>query len=114
MGPPAHALRGPFAGTRERSVVRNPNGNPESLRPVPMGNMLGAKHGVYSERLREPRAQEIFEAIMDAPHIVPLDAIAARNIGRLEALIEACHGEIERAGVTRGGKVRAEWPRPRS
>jgi hypothetical protein len=38
-------------------------------------------HGVYSELLREPRAQEIFEAIMYARHIVPLDAIAARNIG---------------------------------
>jgi hypothetical protein len=56
-------------------VVRNPRGHPESLRPLPKGNTISAKHGVYSDRLREPRAQQIFEAIMEAPHTVPLDSI---------------------------------------
>ena len=95
------------SGGHDGRELSNPNGYTQNLVPAHPGNQNRLVHGVYSERLREPRAQEIFEAIIDAPHVVPLDAIAARNIGRLEALIEACHGEIERAGVTRGGKVRA-------
>jgi hypothetical protein len=88
-------------------LVSNPNGYTPNLVPAHPGNQNRLVHGVYSERLREPRAQEIFEAIMAASHTVSLDAIAARNIARLEALIEGCHGEIERGGVSRGSKVRA-------
>lgn len=75
------------------SVVRNPEGHPQTLVPPPSGNLRAAKHGVYSEPLREPRAQEIFEAIMEAPHVSPLDAIGAAQIARRDAM-EASFGSV--------------------
>lgn len=44
---------------------------------------------------------------MEAPHVVPLDAIGAAQIARLEALIEAIDGEIASSGLTSGRKVKA-------
>jgi len=49
--------------------------------------------------MREPRAQEIADAIMAEPHTSPIDRIGASEIGRLEALIEALDAEIARHGV---------------
>ncbi len=86
--------------------MTNP-GHPQTLRASHPGNTSNAKHGVYSARLREPRAQEIRDAIMDEPHTAPIDAIGAAEIGRIEALIEAIDAEIARAGITtRNGGVR--------
>jgi hypothetical protein len=82
-------------------------GHPATLVPAPAANTLAAKHGVWSERLREPRAQELYEAIMDAPHLTPLDAIAARQVARLEALIEACEDALASGVTGRGGSVKA-------
>ena len=67
----------------------NPNGHPETLRRAPEGNTLAPKHGVYSDRALEPRAREIAERVIEAPHTVELDEIGAAEIGRLEALVEA-------------------------
>jgi hypothetical protein len=68
----------------------NRNGHIDSLTPFAKENTAAAKHRVWSERLRETRADEIVGAIMDAPHTIALDVIGARQIARLEALIEAC------------------------
>jgi hypothetical protein len=38
----------------------NRNGNPSSLVPQP-GNTHAVRHGIYSERMREPRAEQYFE-----------------------------------------------------
>jgi len=56
-------------------VIRNPNGHPETLAPAEPGNLLAAKHGVFSadRRALEPRAREIAERILEAPHTVELD-----------------------------------------
>src|SRR4051794_29966552 len=67
----------------------NANGNAKTLTPAEPGNTLAARHAVYSPRLREPRAREIAEAIMEGAHTVPLDLLAALEVGRLVALIES-------------------------
>jgi hypothetical protein len=73
------------------------------------GNVHAAKHGVYSPRLREPRAREIADEILEAPHVSGLDEIGAVEIGRLEALIETLDEAIASAGPVnaRRGTVRA-------
>ncbi|MBA3364689.1 MAG: hypothetical protein H0U03_02730 [Actinobacteria bacterium] len=83
----------------------NRNGTPASLVPAPAGNVRAARHGIYSERLREPRAQEHFDAILDLPWIGEADIIGARQVARLEALIEALSDEVFRVGV---GSKKAE------
>jgi hypothetical protein len=63
--------------------------NPSTLTPFRRGNTAAAKHGIWSERLREPRARELYEALMDAPHIVDgLDSIIVMELARVQALIE--------------------------
>jgi hypothetical protein len=84
-------------------------GHPATLSPAPAGNLRGLRHGAYSAngRALEPRAREIAEAILDAPHTVDLDEIGAVEIGRLEALIESIDAEIAKRGVVNGrGQVR--------
>ena len=90
-------------------MIRNPNGHPETLAPAEPGNLLAAKHGVFSadRRALESRAREIAERILEAPHTVELDEIGAVEIGRLEALIEAIDRDVaERGLTTRGGNSR--------
>jgi hypothetical protein len=87
----------------------NPRGTPGNLIASHPQNMNPLKHGVRSKHRRalEPRAQEIAEAILEAPHTVDLDEIGAVEIGRLEALIETIDQEIVKRGiVNRGGQVR--------
>ncbi len=56
----------------------------------------------------EPRAEEIAEAILSEPHVVPLDRLGAVEIGRLEALIEALDRELARVGLAGRGQ-RVVW-----
>ena len=59
------------------------------------------------QRSTKPRTQELFDELMQAPHLTALDAVAVRNIARLEAFIEACDAELHRNGITSGRKVKA-------
>jgi len=85
----------------------NVHGYPATLEPRHPGNANAAAHGVYSARLREPRAQEIADAIMAEPHTAAIDWIGAGEIGRLEALIEALDAAIAAKGIVRSDKVRS-------
>jgi hypothetical protein len=70
-------------------AVPNPNGTPETLVPAPLGNARAARHAVYSDRLREPRALEIADVVLSAPWADEcLDAISALELGRILALVE--------------------------
>jgi len=70
-------------------AVPNPNGTPETLVPAGPGNVRAAKHAVYSDRLREPRAQEVADVVLSAPWADEgLDAISALELGPILALIE--------------------------
>jgi hypothetical protein len=68
-----------------------------NLVPAHPGNANAAKHAAWSRngRLLEPRAQEIADALMAAPHVVELDRIAAEEIGRLQNRCgRVAHGSV--------------------
>jgi hypothetical protein len=88
--------------------MANPDGHPASLEPYRAGNTHSLRHGVYSQRVQEPRAREVAEAILAADHTVPLDEYGALEIGRLVALIDALDAALTRGGVIgRHDKVRS-------
>ena len=80
-----------------------------NLVPSHPANINARKHGAYSSWLREPRAREIADAILEALHVSALDEIGALEISRLEALIETLDEAIGPAGPVnaRRGTVRA-------
>jgi hypothetical protein len=84
----------------------NNNGTPTNLVPATTGNTNAVRHGVYSPRSLEPRAQEVTEAIMSAQHTIGIDEVGAQEIGRLVAMIEAIDGDIVEDGLTRKGDAR--------
>jgi hypothetical protein len=61
----------------------------------------GATHGLYSRgrRLLQPRAQEIAEALLQLPHVEPLDQLAAEEIGSLIAALERIDVQLNRRGA---------------
>ena len=79
----------------------NPNGNTNTLYPVHPGNTNAVKSGAFSRsgRILAPRAAEIADALMEAPHVVELDRIAAEEIGQLVALVEAIDLDIAERGL---------------
>lgn len=88
--------------------MSNVNGNPASLVAAHPGNVSAVRHGVYSERVREPRAREIAEQVMQAPWVSPVDELGAAELGRLVALIESLDAAIEAGGVIgKGDRVRS-------
>ena len=74
----------------------NPHGNPEYL-PHPVGNTHAVRHGAYAagNRVLAPRAAEIAEALLQLPHVQPLDRLAAEEIGALVARIEALDAALD-------------------
>lgn len=73
-------LRGAaFRSLRHHRGVSN-NGNLVASHP---GNVNAVRHGLHSSRVLAPRAQAIAEALMELPHVVALDRIAADQIGAL-------------------------------
>lgn len=86
----------------------NPRGTPENLVPAQPGNANASRAGVYSARLLAPRARKVADALMDSPQAVPLDQIAAEEIGSLVALLEAIDADLADRGLTdRDGKARS-------
>jgi len=77
------------------------HGHPATLQASHPGNTHRGRHGIRSERMLEPRAQEVADGIMAAPHTDDVDWIGAREIGRLEARIEALDAEIDREEIAR-------------
>jgi hypothetical protein len=86
----------------------NREGHPETLVAAHPGNANALRYGVFSERLRDPRAREIADAIMEQPHTTAVDELGAIEIGKLVALLEAVDSDIAERGVTkRNGDLRA-------
>jgi hypothetical protein len=78
----------------------NRNGHPDTLQASHPENLNALKSGVYSPRALQPRAREVADALLNAPHAVPLDQIAAEEIGSLVATLEAIDTDLERHGLT--------------
>src|SRR5437868_9365261 len=66
-------------------------------------NLNAVRHGVYSSRVLAPRAREIAAGLMGLPHVRPLDALAADEIGSIVARLEAIDLELDERGVGRSG-----------
>jgi hypothetical protein len=87
----------------------NAHGTPANLVASHPANTNAVTSGVFSRtgRVLDPRAKEIAEAILSAPHVEGVDEIGAAEIGRLVALIEACDRDLaERGLANRKGDVR--------
>jgi hypothetical protein len=85
----------------------NQEGHKATLVPGHPGNANAIRHGVYSSQT-SPRVKEIEDALMLAPHVVPLDRVAAREIASLLVMAEAIDADIERRGLLnkKTGEVR--------
>jgi hypothetical protein len=83
-----------------RGVQVNPDGEPGNLVPSHPGNISAVKSGIYSRtgRVLAERAEELARALMEAPHTVALDSIAAEEIGSITAQLEAIDADLEERG----------------
>jgi hypothetical protein len=79
----------------------NKRGHHESLQPQQFGNQNAVRHGVFSRRALQPRAEEIAADLLAAGHTAPLDRLAAEEIGSLIALVEAIDADLAQNGLTR-------------
>jgi hypothetical protein len=85
----------------------NKHGHPPTLQASQPGNQHALRTGVYSPRALTPRAADIADAVLAASHTVPLDRLAAEELGRLLALIEAIDDDLAQRGLTnRSGNAR--------
>jgi hypothetical protein len=87
----------------------NSRGHPPTLVAAHPGNTNAVKSGVFSStgRILAPRAKEISNAIMAAPHVSALDRIAAEEVGSLIALVEAIDRDLANNGLTKKGEARS-------
>ena len=77
--------------------MANPEGYPATLEHA-RGNTRAVKPGVYSTRMLAPRAQEVAAQLMELPHVVTIDEMAATEIGILVARIEAIDRDLDERG----------------
>jgi hypothetical protein len=85
----------------------NKRGNPKSLVPGHPGNFNAVKHGVHSRRLIQERGAEIERELTDAFAFSPPERLAAHEIGRCIALLEAIDRDLDDRGlVNKAGEPR--------
>jgi hypothetical protein len=89
----------------------DPKLHPENLTPGTdmVDNTRALRHGLYSDRVLAPQAEKVADALMQLPHVHPIDELAALEVGRLEARIEAIDGELDRLGMAARNARRLEW-----
>jgi hypothetical protein len=86
----------------------NRSGHRETLQARQPGNVNGVRHGAFSRRTLAPRAREVADALLEAPHVVGLDRIAAEEIGAVVAMLEAIDEDLLTRGLTkRDGSARS-------
>ena len=86
----------------------NKDGNPATLVAAHPGNLNAAKHGVYSERMIQPRAAEIFAELTDSFQFSPTERLAVREVAYSTAVLEAIDRDLDERGVVdRRGEPRA-------
>ena len=79
-------------------------GHPRTLVAAHPANGNAIRHGVYSSRALAPRAAEVADALMQLPHVQPLDRVAADEIGSIVARLEAIDADLDARGhFGRGG-----------
>jgi hypothetical protein len=85
----------------------NAKGHSETLVSSHPDNLSAARHGAYSRRFLDPRARDVAEELLAQPHIKPLDALGAQEIGALVAMLESIDADLANRGLTkRSGEAR--------
>jgi hypothetical protein len=86
----------------------NSNGHATTLEAAQPGNRNRETHGAYSHRsLRSDEVDHLVEALMEAPHVVPLDQLAAEEIAHLVVQIRRIDEALADGVVERRGRPRA-------
>jgi hypothetical protein len=88
----------------------NKGGHPQTLQARQPGNRNRLVHGAFSKLARadlDPRAREIAEALMEAPHVDPLDRLAAEEIGALVVQLDRIDAALADGRVERNGTARS-------
>src|SRR5262245_31685337 len=89
-------------------MLMNRHGHIETLQPEHFRNTSAVRHGAYSRRTLAPRAREIADELLALPQTVPLDRVAAEEVGAIVAMIEAIDDDLLQRGLTdRSGKARS-------
>jgi hypothetical protein len=83
--------------------VTNPDGHPETLVAAHSGNRNAERSSVYAVRdiALDPEVQTLAESIMAAPHVEPMDELAAVEIARLMVLIERIDADLAKRGMVK-------------
>jgi hypothetical protein len=76
-------------------VSENGTGNLVAAHP---GNVNAVRHGLWSDRVLEPRVQEVADTLMELPHAIPIDRLAAEECARLIARIERIDADLDERG----------------
>jgi hypothetical protein len=77
----------------------NPQGNRGNLVASHPGNLSAVKSGVYSRRLMNARAEEIFRELDLPANLDAAGKLAAREAANLTARIEAIESELDKNGM---------------
>jgi hypothetical protein len=85
----------------------NRKGHPETLVAAQPGNFNAVKSGVHSPRLVQARASEIEADLTKSFDFSPVQLLAAREVARCMAILEAIDRELDDRGLVDGrGKPR--------
>jgi hypothetical protein len=90
-------------------VKKNP-GHPKTLVASHPRNQHRLVHGAFSKLARaelDPAAREIADALMEAPHVDPLDRLAAEEIGALVVQLGRIDAALADGRVERNGTARS-------
>jgi hypothetical protein len=71
------------------------------------GNINGARHGLYSDRVLAPRIEEYRTQLLALPHVAAVDAAAIDEAARLLARIEAVDADLDARGHFGKGGARS-------
>jgi hypothetical protein len=77
----------------------NRNGNPKTLVASQPGNFNAVKSGVHSPRLIQARAAEIEAELTGSFDFSPIQLVAAREVARCMAIIEAIDRDLDDRGL---------------
>jgi hypothetical protein len=84
----------------------NKQGHPATLVASHPGNQNAVRHGVYSQRLIEPRAAEIEAELRESHDFSATDGLVLEQVARFKATLEAIVADVDQRGlVNRKGKA---------
>nr|MBA3427580.1 hypothetical protein [Actinomycetota bacterium] len=90
--------------------MANPNGNPPTLTPAPLGNTLALRHGAYGRQTTElsEHGRELVEDLLGLPHMSPADRLACEELAALTDFIDRLDRQLADGKLENGrGQARS-------